>query len=83
MSRKYWFLYNVLFIFWSGYLLVIHISRKDHWMFQAILFGLFLVVITQLLNRYHFSKKESLPHVIASFALITGGHMLYTWITLL
>lgn len=75
---KYWFLYNILSIIWSVYLIIIHISQKDHWLFQALLVVLWMVAILQSADKFSFKKSEILLHSVISFTAITGGHMVFS-----
>ncbi|QHE52035.1 hypothetical protein [Pontibacillus sp. HMF3514] len=77
---KYLLLYNGLGVLWSLYLLVIHVSKKDHWSFQAILFCLSFMLFVRLLRKYSFSTGQACTHLIISFAAIYGGHWLFTWL---
>lgn len=77
---KYVLLYNILIISWSLYLLVIHISNKDHWSFQGILVILWIVLMIPYLKRLSFSKRSIFLHSVICFGVVSGGHVLFSWI---
>ena len=74
---RYWVMYNVLLVSWSLYLLAIHISQKDHWTFQVILFVLWFMLFMRLLRKYSFTFSEACVHLCISFSIVYGGHLVF------
>ncbi|KGX91670.1 hypothetical protein N781_03345 [Pontibacillus halophilus JSM 076056 = DSM 19796] len=70
-------LYNVLLVYWSAFLFVVHLSRKDHFVFQFVLFLLWVVISLHVTKSVTTSKRFALLYSLTSSVIILGGYELF------
>ncbi|TCT22635.1 hypothetical protein EDD68_10855 [Melghiribacillus thermohalophilus] len=75
---KKWVYIQILFIVWSFYLLIIHMSNKDHIIMKILLFIWFFTIAFYIGKTFRFHPGLRVFYVFLSYGCIYLGHLWFS-----
>ncbi|MBM7552919.1 hypothetical protein JOC33_001817 [Thalassobacillus pellis] len=72
-----WILYQLLIIWWSSYLIALHLSHKDHELFRGILFLCWAYTGAVIMKKWGADSTRRLLHSFIAGGFVCVGDFLY------